>query len=60
MVETNTLRKGSDTCTLSLDGCVTRIKEGTGKVRRTSWLNGVMARAKRDRVEGRRARFRVV
>jgi hypothetical protein len=48
MAETISLRKGSGTRTLTLEGCVTRMKDGKGKVRRTSWMNGVMARARRD------------
>jgi hypothetical protein len=50
MAETISLRKGAGARTLTLDGCVTRVKAGAGKVKRTSWLNGVMARAKRDQM----------
>ncbi len=48
MAETISLRKRAGIRTFTLEGCVTRVKDGAGKVRRTSWLNGVMARAKRD------------
>ncbi|CAN5901957.1 hypothetical protein BH11MYX4_BH11MYX4_57450 [soil metagenome] len=50
MAETISLRKGAGARTFTLDGCVTRVKDGAGKVRRTSWMNGVMARAKRDQM----------
>jgi len=50
MAETISLRKGAGARTLILDGCVTRVKAGAGKPKRTSWLNGVMARAKRDQM----------
>jgi hypothetical protein len=48
MIETIKLRKGTATRTLTLEGCVTRMKDGQGKAQRTSYANGVMARARRD------------
>jgi len=48
VIETIILRKGGSTRTLTLEGTVVREKIGQGKPSRKSWLNGVMARAKRD------------
>ena len=50
MVEKIVLRKGSVERAVVLEGCVTRVTQKGQKPRRTSWLNGVMARARRDAI----------